>query len=246
MKVCKKCNIEKPYCDFGKNAALKDGHQSKCLDCMRIYQRNPERIEYQKSINQREDRKEQRRLYKQQRRKDEQYRKEECVKNSERNKKYYTDETTRESYLEKKRIKKKLDRQDPIKGPIIRAAQREKAKDPIKVMKKNQNLKLRYDNDVLYKLRRLTRGRLSKIVTRRTKRIDEIIGCDWSQLKTHLESQFKTGMSWDNWSQSGWHIDHIIPLASAKSEDELYKLSHYSNLQPLWWYENIAKSDKIS
>jgi hypothetical protein len=53
-------------------------------------------------------------------------------------------------------------------------------------------------------------------------------------------------MNWDNWSQSGWHIDHIIPLASAKSEDELYKLSHYTNLQPLWWFENIAKSDKIS
>lgn len=52
-------------------------------------------------------------------------------------------------------------------------------------------------------------------------------------------------MSWDNHSVFGWHVDHIVPLNSANTEDELYKLCHYTNLQPLWASENISKGDKI-
>jgi len=42
-----------------------------------------------------------------------------------------------------------------------------------------------------------------------------------------------------------WHIDHIIPLSSATSKDELLKLCHYSNLQPLWKVDNLQKSNLI-
>jgi hypothetical protein len=50
-------------------------------------------------------------------------------------------------------------------------------------------------------------------------------------------------MTWDN--RSEWHLDHIIPLSSAKTEEELYKLCHYTNLQPLWAVENMKKGNKI-
>jgi DNA (cytosine-5)-methyltransferase 1 len=42
-----------------------------------------------------------------------------------------------------------------------------------------------------------------------------------------------------------WVIEHIIPLSSAKNIDELYKLCHYSNLQPLSWADNMKKSNKL-
>lgn len=71
----------------------------------------------------------------------------------------------------------------------------------------------------------------------------KLLGCDWNQLKEHIESQFRDGMSWENRSQ--WHIDHIIPLASARNVDELSKLCHFTNLQPLWAIENIKKGHKI-
>lgn len=70
-----------------------------------------------------------------------------------------------------------------------------------------------------------------------------LLGCDWETLKNHIEGQFKDGISWDN--KNMWHIDHIIPLASAKNADELSKLCHYTNLQPMWAIDNIKKGAKI-
>ena len=71
----------------------------------------------------------------------------------------------------------------------------------------------------------------------------EIVGCCPNFLKEFIESKFVEGMTWDN--RNEWHIDHIIPLSTAKTEDELYNLCHYTNLQPLWSEDNIKKSNKI-
>lgn len=107
----------------------------------------------------------------------------------------------------------------------------------------------RYRTDPAYKTQRLFRRRfLHWFGARGAKRktsISEAIGCDWSFLCSHLESQFKEGMSWDNHGFRGWHIDHIIPLASAgNDETQMLKLWHYKNLQPLWAEENLRKGAK--
>jgi hypothetical protein len=73
----------------------------------------------------------------------------------------------------------------------------------------------------------------------------EILGMDINSFKIYIESKFLNGMSWDNYGLNGWHIDHIIPLCSAKTEEEFYKLCHYTNLQPLWAKDNWKKSNKI-
>ena len=52
-------------------------------------------------------------------------------------------------------------------------------------------------------------------------------------------------MSWDNHKLNGWHIDHITPLSLAKTEDDVHKLCHYTNLQPLWCNENYKKGTKV-
>lgn len=70
-----------------------------------------------------------------------------------------------------------------------------------------------------------------------------IIGCDWAALKAHIEAQFVGGMTWEN--RHLWHVDHVIPLASARSEQELLKLCHFTNLQPLWAEDNIRKHDNV-
>lgn len=69
-----------------------------------------------------------------------------------------------------------------------------------------------------------------------------ILGCSIEEFKKHIESQFKENMNWDNYGD--WELDHIQPSASAKTKEELLKLNHYSNFQPLWKSENRSKSAK--
>lgn len=75
----------------------------------------------------------------------------------------------------------------------------------------------------------------------------DLLGCDIEFLKKHLELKFREGMSWENYGRKGWHIDHIKPCSSfdmTKIEEQ--KLCfHFTNLQPLWWEENLKKYNKV-
>ena len=77
----------------------------------------------------------------------------------------------------------------------------------------------------------------------KTSRTKEILGCEWDDLSRHMESQFVSGMGWFN--RSEWHVDHIIPLASAKTMDDVVRLNHYTNLQPLWAMDNLKKGARM-
>jgi hypothetical protein len=120
--------------------------------------------------------------------------------------------------------------------------------DSIRVRNKKYETN-RLKNDPEFRLIKNIRRRVllflqSNNITKNNKTF-EIVGCTPQQLKEHIKSQFKDDMSWENYGYYGWHIDHIIPLSSAKNEDELYKLCHYTNLQPLWASDNLSKGDKI-
>jgi hypothetical protein len=80
-------------------------------------------------------------------------------------------------------------------------------------------------------------------ITKRNKTFD-IVGCTPEFLKEHIEKQFTEKMSWELMGKY-IHIDHIIPLSSAKTEEEVYQLCHYTNLQPLWAEDNLRKGNKI-
>ena len=71
----------------------------------------------------------------------------------------------------------------------------------------------------------------------------EIVGLTPERLRLFIENKFLNGMTWDNYGE--WHVDHIIPLDSAKTIDELYGLFYYTNLQPLWGRDNLVKGKKL-
>jgi hypothetical protein len=93
------------------------------------------------------------------------------------------------------------------------------------------------------RIRNRTRAMFKDLGFRKTKSTFHMVGCTQQILKAHIESRFKRGMTWQNIGK--WHIDHIVPLASAKTQSELIKLAHFSNLQPLWGVENFSKGCKI-
>jgi hypothetical protein len=81
-------------------------------------------------------------------------------------------------------------------------------------------------------------------ITKRNKTF-EIVGCTPEFLKEYLANLFIEDMSWENYGRNGWSIDHIIPLSSVSTKEEIYKLCYYTNLQPLWERDNIIKGNKI-
>ena len=114
-------------------------------------------------------------------------------------------------------------------------------------IQKNTYQKNKKENDILFKLKCNLSCRIYHALNAKkyikSQRTLEMLGCDLETIKSHLEKQFIDGMNWSN--KGDWHIDHIIPCASAKTEEELIKLFHYTNLQPLWAIDNILKKDKI-
>lgn len=106
----------------------------------------------------------------------------------------------------------------------------------------------RYKKDPTYRLgrsvRRLIVAALCGKNFTKTSLTSQILGCSFEELKLHIELQFTEGMTWDNHGRYGWHLDHILPLSAGATEEEIYALSHYTNLQPMWGSENISKHDK--
>jgi len=101
--------------------------------------------------------------------------------------------------------------------------------------------------DVIFSLITRIRSRLlyafrAKGYKKQTK-THETLGCTWAELKLHIERQFLPGMTWEN--RAKWHIDHIIPLATAKTEEDVVKLNHHTNLRPMWAQDNLRKSAKL-
>ena len=93
------------------------------------------------------------------------------------------------------------------------------------------------------RIRCLIRGSITKRGYTKKSKTHEILGISYVELKEHMERQFTKGMNWENRDQ--WHIDHIIPLATAQCEDDIIKLNHYTNLQPLWAEDNLSKGSKL-
>jgi hypothetical protein len=105
--------------------------------------------------------------------------------------------------------------------------------------------------DPKFKLNRYLRKRMNSALKnqglRKTFKTNQILGCTNSFFIDYLKSKFKDGMTLENHGKFGWHIDHIIPCAAFDLSDleQQKQCFHFTNLQPLWWYENLSKKDKI-
>lgn len=195
-KICSTCKCQKPFSEFSKNKSKKEGINSICKSCSKIYDKNRRKF-----------------------------------KGEHINKK------RRETYeLNKTKLNQ------------IRKQYRENNKDKINKCKREYHNK-KSKSDSLYRLKHNIRCIISKSLKKKNfdkcSKTTEILGCDYLTFMYHLESKFDANMSWENHGIY-WDIDHIIPLSSAKDQEQILKLNHYTNLQPLEKdFNRYIKKDKI-
>lgn len=256
MKKCNHCKKYKGLSEFSKDSETKDGFKLTCKKCCsnyykQYYNKNSEKL------------KEKTRLY----RVNNKEKTIESVKNWQRlniehikeyNKQYKQQhkEELKNHYIatKEKHLKKKKEYRIKNKEKIkkYRESRKEQRKLYLKANKKrilkvaNIYRKNKYKTDVNFRLAYNLRNKLYKTITRQTKTKSalELVGCSIKQLKQHPESQFKPGMSWDNYGFYGWHIDHIKSCCTfdlSKPEEQL-KCFNYKNLRPLWAIENLSRS----
>jgi hypothetical protein len=156
---------------------------------------------------------------------------------SEKNKLYY-----KENKDEIKINRKKYDKEyrEKNKEIIIIRNNKWKNKNPDYF---NTYVKERFKVDEMFKLSMIIRNSINTTFRykgfKKSSKTSQILGCSFEEFKLYLESKFEDWMTWENRGlyngelNCGWDIDHIIPISSAKTEEEAIRLNHYTNLQPL-------------
>lgn len=238
-KVCGKCGIEKDICEFNLRNSIKNIYRTDCKSCCSLYYKKYRKDNEKKVKNTKK-------LYYEN---NKEFLIEKSKKYRENNYEIVKEKDKLRSklrYENRKEEKKLYDKKNAERIREHKRKYEEKNKEFLKE-KKRIVISERIKKDPVFHIKQLMRKRLYDFITRnnivKKNRTFDIIGCTPEFLKEYLEKQFRDGMNWEN--RGEWHIDHIIPLSSATSEEELYKLCHYTNLQPLWAEENLRKGNKI-
>lgn len=114
---------------------------------------------------------------------------------------------------------------------------------------KNERQKEKRKNDNIYRLKCQSREMLKDSFKRKTKKknkhTEEILGCSIDYFVNYLLQTYKNnyGVEWNK--KEKIHIDHVIPLKNANTEEDVIRLCHYSNLQLLKAKDNLCKSSKL-
>lgn len=237
-KICTSCNIKKGLDEFSKQKLGKYGVRSTCKVCTKI----KTKVYYDNNLE----------------------------KELKRGKKFYYDNIEEERKRSRDYRTKNLDKSSESKdnwrknNPNYDKEYKLKHKSYI-----NERNKKRKKNNVLFKLSCVSRSMVSNSLRKngysKTSKTNELLGCSFKEFKSHIEEQWSlennlndndNGYAWMNWSNYGtpnnkkwgknknWELDHIIPLSSAKTEDELIRLLHYSNVQPLCTNKNRSLGNK--
>jgi len=130
---------------------------------------------------------------------------------------------------------------------ILKQRQEYYLKNSKKIILRIKNYeKIKFQINLNFKLKKYLRSRMWHVLKKNQKSNStmKLVGCSIEVLKQHLESQFQTGMNWDNYGL--WHVDHIKPCFSfdlSKSKEQA-KCFNYKNLRPLWAKENLCRGKK--
>lgn len=215
MKTCTKCKISKPDSEFYKNKQSKDGLYSSCKTCKNVLTKS-----YGKTPKMVEYHKEYNAAYAKTPKGK--------LSSKKKAKKYCSSEKGKKVIALREKLPKRRKYCDNLEAERLKI-------DPVFKLKKRLRVRLNHAIGGLQKVGSAVRD----------------LGCTGLECKIYLESLFYphpfTGeeMSWWNYGDK-WQIDHIIEFNSIDVTDreQLLKVLHYSNLQPLWTEDHKKKSLK--
>ena len=234
IKVCTICKQEKNLEDFTFDKGnKKDGRRASCKECCR--KKNAEYVKANPAKKLESDKKSYEKLKE---------------KKLAQKKEYYL-KKREEILLKRKEYAENNKEKISIKNKEYREANLERLKKHNREYQKKYAKLLSSKRKQLVnstplrkfkeRIRLLTKGAFYRLKQDKRFNTHTILGADWEVVKEHFVSQFKDGMTWEAFVAGEIHVDHIQPLASAKSEEELIALCHYTNLQPLWCLDNLSK-----
>lgn len=240
MKICSKCKEEKEYSEFHKHKYSKDGYRYICKNCRKDSDRA-----YYINNNIKEKTKEKRKIDKRYLKSNKKYR--------DNNQEFVKNLRIEWSKSENGKISKRkyyINNSDRVKENVkkYRENNKESIYNKEKIERKTKEYKeymskyifshrKRYPH--IYAWRSLLTNTIKRLNTKKSKKTIEMLGFSAEELKIHLESLFKEGMSWENYGK--WHIDHIKPVSLFDKEEDVKVVNALVNLQPLWANENLSK-----
>jgi hypothetical protein len=253
MKTCTKCKKTKSLEFFGNDKSKTNGKKSHCKECCSEAHKKWAMTENGREISRNLDKKRREKI-----RQDVNFVKKKIE--AEEHKKWLLTEEGRQFYINNKRQKTReamrkyrsteiglgKTRESSRKSKINSTKTYESLLRHRETVRKWQSEKIK--SDPLFKLSRnlrsLIKNSMKKLNYKKSSKTEKILGCDFEFFQLYMELQFKPGMRWDNHAE--WHIDHKTPISWAKTEEEVIKLNHFTNLQPLWAVENIKKGNRYA
>jgi len=191
-KICTKCKIPQEFNKFGKDKMGKNGLNSICKNCIKLY-------------------------------------------NRERTKKGLKSDSLSYYYNNIDKVK--------TQRKIYYENNKQKIKEYIKSWRNKKR-----KNDDFFRLSSNIRSSIGSSFRERnlskTSKTVNILGCSIQELRIHIEEKWESWMNWGNYAlyngelNYGWDLDHIIPISTAKTKEDLIRLNHYTNLQFLCSYTN--------
>lgn len=109
--------------------------------------------------------------------------------------------------------------------------------------------KNRYHNDPLFKFQCRLRNTINQSFTRyetyKPRKNKDVIGMTSAELREYLLRTYAEtyGYEWDKVEPV--HIDHIIPLSTAETQEDIARLCHYTNLRLLKAHDNLSKGASL-
>ena len=205
-KKCRICGEMKEVTEFHKKKEAPDGVRNECKVCVK---------DIQKKYKEAPDFKEKRKKYDENRYTE---KKEEIL---EHKKEYYLD--NRDDILKQKAVYRNK--------PENRLRNNEYIKN-YRVENKEKFYKYRRDNTHIIAWRSVLYSTLDRLGTSKQGHTIDMLGYSALELKNHITSQFISGMTWENHGE--WHIDHIKPVISFTTTEDIKIVCALSNLRPLW------------